>query len=287
MIFTATCSIKINVTLRVLDKRGDGYHEIFSLFWKLASPEHLDVVFGVSHDSLTVYGAEINGENIVTRACRHVRKVDGEDSLPPVAVSLYKYLPAGGGVGAGSGNAAAFLRLIGKGAVEGIASLGADVAFLASNYDLAAAGGVGDELEGLSGGLSLRAAIFFPDWNLGTASMYAALDEQRANGGFVPMSREAAREEAMGVLADLRRGEKIGFLPNDFTRCVGYEAEYAELAREAECSRALAWGLCGSGSAFFALYYQDDAEEFLSRLFVSLRKNSSKFRWLRQILVLG
>jgi 4-diphosphocytidyl-2-C-methyl-D-erythritol kinase len=286
MIFTAACSVKINVTLRVLDRRGDGYHNICSLFWRRPSPEHLSAAFGVAHDCLSVYGAEIAGENIVTKARRFVRETGGTDSAPPVAVSLYKFLPAGGGVGAGSGNAAAFLRLMGRDDGVGVSVLGADVAFLASRYDLAFAGGIGDELEGLSGGLDLSAAVFFPDWQLATVSMYAALDELRAKEGCVLMSREAARDEAMNALAALRRGEKMGFLPNDFTRCAGHDEEYSALALEADRSGAVAWGLCGSGSAYFALYDKNAAGR-LRRLFDSLREQETKFRWLRQILLLG
>ncbi|MDR1651890.1 MAG: 4-diphosphocytidyl-2C-methyl-D-erythritol kinase [Synergistaceae bacterium] len=282
MYFTQPCSIKINLTLRVLGKRADGYHDLCSLFWRLRSPEVVEVSFGHFGDELAVSGADIKGENIITRACRHIRSVSG-DELPGVRARLFKHLPAGSGVGAGSGNAAAFIRLCGafaghgNGPGAGVASLGADVAFLASEHDLAIASGVGDELEGIDGTLPMRAVIFFPEWSCCTKEAYGALDEIRGReSGYMPES--TARNEALSVLDALRHGRRLGLLPNDFLDSAPHRGCYGELAGAASDSGAAAWGLCGSGSAFFALYgTSNECGKLLDKC---------RFDWLRQILVL-
>ncbi|MDR3280724.1 MAG: 4-diphosphocytidyl-2C-methyl-D-erythritol kinase [Synergistaceae bacterium] len=269
------------MALRVLNKRFDGYHDVCSLYWRLVSPETLEVSFGQT-DEISVTGAEIPGENILAAACRHIRKAWGDEALPGARIKLFKHVPMGSGVGAGSGNAAALMRLCGRlgrrsDAISTSAALGADVAFLASEHNLALAGGVGDVLEGLDGDLSLSAVIFFPKWASDTASAYAALDASRASVGGA-MSESAAHDEAMSVLGALRDGKRVGLLPNDFMELAPHRPRYDELRARADDSGAVAWGLCGSGSAFFALYKKPNGCGDVL--------NGCKFEWLRQILVL-
>ncbi|MDR1509192.1 MAG: 4-diphosphocytidyl-2C-methyl-D-erythritol kinase [Synergistaceae bacterium] len=292
MFFIGTCFIKLNLTLRVTSRRKDGYHDIFSLFWRLRSPETIEADFDSGHEGLEVTGVDIQGENILTRVFRHIRGVYGEDALPPARVRLHKHIPTGSGVGAGSGNAAAFLRVFralrGGGPIPGISSLGADVVFLASGHSLALASGIGDLLESVSGDLRLVPVIFFPGWSVGTFYAYRALDEIRASGGADALSADEARDEALSVLSLLRRGERVGMLPNDFVLCAGHDDEYTALRGAAYSAGALAWGLCGSGGAFFALFRPDDFGDCMPVMFDAIRgkDGKKKFQWLQQILVL-
>jgi 4-diphosphocytidyl-2-C-methyl-D-erythritol kinase len=292
MFISVACDIKLNLTLRVLNKRRDGYHNICSLFWRLRSPEALEVDFSAGRDNLTVTGADISGENILTRTCRHLREVYGDGALPPLGIRLHKRLPAGGGVGAGSGNAAALLRLvksaygIGGGEFPGVASLGADVAFLASGHSLAVACGVGDVLRGMAGDLSLSAVIFFPRWSSDTPRAYRSLDLARASGHNPAVTEDAASGEAESLLGALLDGRRVGAIPNDFMCCAGHEDKYAALESLACSTGSLAWGLCGSGSSFFALYSPRDASCGVRRMLEAIRHDSEKFKWLQQILLL-
>jgi 4-diphosphocytidyl-2-C-methyl-D-erythritol kinase len=292
MFISGACDIKLNLTLRVLNRRRDGYHNICSLFWRLRSPEVLEVDFSAGSDYLTVTGADISGENILTRTCRHIRDVYGAGSLPPIGIRLHKHLPAGGGVGAGSGNAAALLRLVksaygfGGGEMAGVASLGADVAFLASAHSLAIACGVGEVLRGVAGALPLSAVIFFPCWSSNTPHAYRSLDLARASGHSSPVTEDAAVGEAESLLGALASGSIVGEIPNDFMCCAGHEDKYSALESMACSTGSLAWGLCGSGSSYFALYRPHDAAGGVRRMFEAIRHNSEKFKWLQQILFL-
>jgi 4-diphosphocytidyl-2-C-methyl-D-erythritol kinase len=303
MIFTLRCSIKINLTLRVLGRREDGYHEIGSLFWRRPSPESLEVEPVSGADCLSVEGIDIQGENLLLKTCGALRSWHGESSLPPLRMRLSKCLPPGSGVGAGSGNAAELLRWFystrGRrgakfAAVEKIASLGADIAFLVSGHSLAMAEGAGERLEvwslpdGRGESLDIPAVIFFPRWSSATVDAYASLDRLRGDAAsFSPAESAGAREESLAVLRGLAAGERLGLLPNDFTRVCNHKERYSALYEIIENAGALAWGLCGSGSACFALFSEKDGAEAISDLLSRLSfGESSRFAWLHKTLVL-
>jgi 4-diphosphocytidyl-2-C-methyl-D-erythritol kinase len=289
--FAVQCPIKLNLTLRVLGKRPDGYHEINSLFWRLRSPESLEACFDSGKEELSVFGDDIPGENIVSRTIRHIRDVCGDDVFPPVDLRLYKRIPTGSGLGAGSGNAAAavglFRRICGgiKNAALDLVSVGADVAFLAGDHEVALVRGRGEILEGLSGRPKAEAALFFPRWRSDTGRAYEMLDEARERGVTRTVLESEARDEAISVLDILKDGRRIGLLPNEFLCCVGHEREYGALAALADASGALAWGLCGSGSAYFALFDPEDDDD-LRAMLGAIKNGKDEFQWLRKILVL-
>jgi len=115
---------KINWTLRITGKRADGFHDLETVFQTISL--HDELTFTPSdHLSLTCDDPSIpvDETNLVLRAARAV-------GAPPVAIHLRKRIPAGGGLGGGSSNAATTLRELGSGNLAGIAlSLGSDVPF--------------------------------------------------------------------------------------------------------------------------------------------------------------
>jgi 4-diphosphocytidyl-2-C-methyl-D-erythritol kinase len=127
---------KINLTLSVLGRRPDGYHELESL-----------VTFAAIHDVVTLdpgadggvaaagpFAGYIGGENLLIRALAILREI--EPRLRLGAVRLHKELPVAAGLGGGSADAAALLRAVRRanpsqsGAVDWLRiaeTLGADV----------------------------------------------------------------------------------------------------------------------------------------------------------------
>src|SRR2546425_2751548 len=97
---------KINWALRVVGKRADGYHDIETLFQTISL-----------HDTLTFERSKrlslscsdpsipVDDTNLVLRAAKAL-------GAPPVAIRLEKRIPAGGGVGGGSSNAAATIAAL-------------------------------------------------------------------------------------------------------------------------------------------------------------------------------
>ncbi|WP_457796889.1 4-(cytidine 5'-diphospho)-2-C-methyl-D-erythritol kinase [Methylocystis sp. S23] len=105
---------KINLTLHILGRRTDGYHALESLVAFSGAGDALSLVPGPAL-SLDVSGptapaAGADDDNLVLRAARHLaERVEG---LTPGAFRLVKRLPVAAGIGGGSSDAAAALRLL-------------------------------------------------------------------------------------------------------------------------------------------------------------------------------
>src|SRR5438045_2675433 len=99
---------KINWALRITGRRADGFHELETVFQTISL--HDDLTFRESErlilrcDDATI---PTDDSNLILRAARAV-------SAPPVAIELRKRIPAGGGLGGGSSNAATTLLAFGK-----------------------------------------------------------------------------------------------------------------------------------------------------------------------------
>ena len=104
---------KINLTLEVLGRRPDGYHDIRSLLVPLSLADRIEIreseweQFDVVPDGVDLTAIGPSGENLVLRAADLVRRRAGVSQ--PLAVRLVKRIPVGGGLGGGSADAAAML----------------------------------------------------------------------------------------------------------------------------------------------------------------------------------
>ena len=261
------CPVKINLTLRVLSPRDDGYHNIYSLFWQKKAIEGLTICSSDDEnigDVLDVDGFNLMGINLVTKAVALMRSLGC--AVPPLRMRLEKHYPAGSGIGAGSGNAAAAIRWISEKyafplSAAVIAQLGADVAFLASSYDTAIASGVGENLREMPSIPGLIWVLVFPKWSSQTAEAYKKLDIYRLENN-ITVSAGDFEAEAREVHELLTRKNYIGLLPNDFLAPLTKEhSEYSCAGKIAKDSGALAWGLCGSGSAYFAVCGDNDSAD--------------------------
>lgn len=128
-LLTIRTPAKINLGLRVLGRRPDGYHRIRTRLAAVALWDTLTLEPGGSGVRLEVTGPEASGipagpENLVLRAAERIERVRRRragpgESLPGVRLRLWKEIPAGRGLGGGSSDAAATLvgldRLFGLG----------------------------------------------------------------------------------------------------------------------------------------------------------------------------
>ena len=116
---------KINWALRITGRRADGFHDLETVFQTISLHDELTFMLA---DSLSLTcddpGIPVDETNLVMRAARAM-------GSPPVAIQLRKRIPAGGGLGGGSSNAATTLRSLG-GAMDlapVALTLGSDVPF--------------------------------------------------------------------------------------------------------------------------------------------------------------
>lgn len=111
---------KINLGLRILRKREDGYHDLETVFYPVALKDALEIIPLSPHDKtssfpFTLSGADIQGQpgsNLCVRAYQLLKK-DFPD-LPKIKMHLHKTIPSGAGLGGGSADAAFTLLLLNK-----------------------------------------------------------------------------------------------------------------------------------------------------------------------------
>ncbi|MBP1635137.1 MAG: ispE [Acidobacteria bacterium] len=247
---------KINLTLRVLERRPDGYHRLRTVFQSIALHDTLE--FQVAPGPFTIEcddpSVPVDGRNLVWRAASLAWQAAGRPGEPAgVRVRLRKRIPAQGGLGGGSADAAAavaaFTRLWpareGASSREAIARrLGADVPFFLCG-GTALGEGRGDDVTPLAD-LPLRHVVLvFPPFGVPTAEAYGWLDEDRAAGKARAAPRHALR------LAD---GAEVE-VANDLEAPV--VARHPEIGRARDAllaAGAEAAAMSGSGSAVFGLF---------------------------------
>jgi 4-diphosphocytidyl-2-C-methyl-D-erythritol kinase len=100
---------KVNVCLFIGRARDDGYHPLVSLVQPLSLADELELA-PADGDADEVVCPGVDGENLAARALARFRAETGWDA-PPVRITIVKRVPVAGGMGGGSADAAAALRL--------------------------------------------------------------------------------------------------------------------------------------------------------------------------------
>jgi 4-diphosphocytidyl-2-C-methyl-D-erythritol kinase len=99
---------KINLDLRVLSKRPDGYHELRTIFQTISLADRLEIEYTPARQtSIELDDPLVIPDNLVVRAARAVMPAIGAKGR--VAIRLEKRIPMGAGLGGGSSDAAAVL----------------------------------------------------------------------------------------------------------------------------------------------------------------------------------
>lgn len=169
--FRALARGKVNLTLRVLGRRADGYHELQSLvaFADVGDEVELDLTAPPSVVMTGRYAGAISGQNLVETALQRLAQT--EPRLRLGAVTVEKNLPVAAGLGGGSADAAATLRVVraaNPDFVEMIdwlgtaASLGADVP-VCFHDRTAVMWGIGEKLRTVDAFPRLPAVLVTPD----------------------------------------------------------------------------------------------------------------------------
>jgi 4-diphosphocytidyl-2-C-methyl-D-erythritol kinase len=164
---------KLNLCLFLGPRRDDGLHELRSLFEPLALADAVEVA-EAERDEVLCAGVE--GENLAARALAALRARGWEG--PPLRIEIEKRIPVAAGLGGGSADAAAVLRLA-RGAVDDLerlaAELGADVpSQLAPAF--AWVEGAGERVERLPAPPSHAALLLPADGGLHTGAVFAEAD---------------------------------------------------------------------------------------------------------------
>jgi 4-diphosphocytidyl-2-C-methyl-D-erythritol kinase len=180
---TVLAPAKVNLALRVLGGRPDGYHEIDTLFQAIDLCDEVEVELGGDKVVVEVEGADLGTqeENLAYKAATLFLAEAGAGM--GIRVRLMKRIPHGAGLGGGSSDAAAVLRCLAelRPGVDDLrlyamgARLGSDVPFFLGQSPLARGTGRGAVLEALPALPAADLVLVSPPVHVATAEAYGAL----------------------------------------------------------------------------------------------------------------
>ncbi|MCY3985994.1 MAG: 4-(cytidine 5'-diphospho)-2-C-methyl-D-erythritol kinase [Candidatus Dadabacteria bacterium] len=257
---------KVNLFLRILGKRPDGYHEIQSILQPVSLFDEISISVEPGDGvSLSGSGKEMPSgtDNLAVAACRLYLEASGVRKK--VSVSIRKNIPLGAGLGGGSSNAAAALvglnrvlrRFSDRDLMSMAASLGSDVPFFLRSTS-SFVEGVGERVNVLSRFPLFHYVIIFPRESILTQEVYSRWEPP-----------EWTPERANPVLLAER------FRREDFPLENGLEPSVFEICPEIlslkETFRSLGARfvlVSGSGSSVFSVFRQrreaDEIHEYLA-----------------------
>ncbi len=258
---------KINLGLRVTEKRIDGYHNIETIFYPLPVSDALEIVPSNTDDD---YRLNISGEmpqtetenNLVTKAYRLLKS---DYFLKPVDVHLFKAIPSGAGLGGGSSDAAFMIKLLNdynklnlsEEKMELLSSqIGSDCPFFIKNRPQLAKG-TGNIFSSTS--ISLEGfymILIKPDIHVSTAEAYSLVKPSLPENSLDSLIKEPVRKWKNLIVNDFENGvfEK--------------HPEIAEIKKKLYSNGALFSLMTGSGSAVYGLFEKKiDLKEYFKEYF--------------------
>ncbi|MBM3178275.1 MAG: 4-(cytidine 5'-diphospho)-2-C-methyl-D-erythritol kinase [Bacteroidetes bacterium] len=241
---------KINLGLRVLSKRADGYHDLETCFYPVGWTDALEII-PAEKWSLELSGA-VFPENTVNICFKAWELMHQEYNVPAVACYLHKAVPHGAGLGGGSADGASMLRLLNHQfklnlpdqILESLAAkLGSDCPFFISPVPKIATGR-GEIFSSIS--LSLRGKFIVlvkPVESISTAEAYRNV------------RMENPKKPLKEILETIPVTEWRNHLTNGFEDHAFRTIEELPLIREKLYDLGAAFaGMSGSGSALFGIF---------------------------------
>jgi 4-diphosphocytidyl-2-C-methyl-D-erythritol kinase len=209
-------------------------------------------------------------DNLIWKAI--VAYLNGISQSAHVVISVEKNIPAGAGLGGGSSDAAAVLRLLNGYLKEKsenelfniAATIGADVPFCLKG-GFAFCEGIGDKIEDLNAGLNHWVVIACSDVKVDTAEAYRSLNRsRRERGASTVLERKRERMRTGVQSGDIRRIRSL--MRNDFEEMICARYPVIGKARELmlACEPDFAV-MTGSGSALVGLFHERELAEQAER----------------------
>lgn len=252
---------KINLGLWILRKREDGYHDIATIFYPIDWSDILEVIL-VNDNQRDIrifnYGLPLHitlKDNIIYKAHQLMLQKGYINYIQDsIEVYLYKNVPFGAGLGAGSANAAYYIKMINTlyelnlsvEDMKNLASLlGADCAFFIENRP-ALASGKGDILKPISINLSsYYLLVVYPDIFISTSEAYQNV-------------RPVMRKDKLEEIIQLPIKNWKEYLCNDFEQYIFMKYPLIKQIKEQMYQDgAIYSSMSGSGSAVFGLFEKE------------------------------
>lgn len=261
---------KINLSLRVLGTRPDGYHELQTIYQSIGFCDTLVIRRARGRFRLTCDDRQVpvDRRNLVWRAADAVWTAAGRRGRPHgVAVHLVKRIPIEAGLGGGSSDAAAALRAFARlwrvdsrklGAIA--SELGADVPYFLEGGTVLGRGR-GDILFPLPDEKPAWVTLIVPSFGVSTTDAYKWWDQRRSSldrstgsrSSRAPSGDDKLRTtgESSSLAPGLSKGERV----NDLQPVVAERhPEISRLVAALRGAGARNAAMSGSGSAVFGLF---------------------------------
>ena len=246
---------KINLGLSIVSKRADGYHALETVFYPVQLQDIVEIVHSeesISPIQFSSTGLAIPGDktqNLCVKAF-HLLKKDFPQ-IPSVKIHLHKNIPMGAGLGGGSSDGTAVLKLLNQQfnlalsneqLITYAAQLGSDCPFFI--YDNACyATGRGEILEPFGLDLSnYKIALVYPGIHISTASAFGALK---------PHAKEKSILEIIATPIENWKSTLI----NDFESPIFLAHPIlATIKNELYAQGAIYASMSGTGSSMFGIF---------------------------------
>ena len=259
---------KINIGLRIVRKREDGYHDLETIFYPVyglhdeleVQPLHNSTLPLLNTPQFIQEGLAVDcpAEDNLIMKC-YLRMRERYPQIGNVHIRFKKNIPFGAGLGGGSSDAAHMaialneifsLGLTKEQLAQEVRPLGADCPFFVYNTPCYAEG-IGDQLIPITMDLSgLRLVMIKPECGVSTKEAY---------GGIVPKGSSKALND-IKVLKVLNDFDSLCDLTNDFEETVcKHHPEIAQIKKRLQDAGAVYTAMSGSGSTVFGLF-ENDAE---------------------------
>ena len=247
---------KINLGLRVLAREQSGFHAIETVFARIALGDTVVVRVRESGRSIDCRGADVGPaeRNLAYRAAVAFADVVGWPQ--GFAIEIDKVIPVGGGLGGGSADAGAVLRVLAALAPRPVpeetlldlaARLGSDVPFLTTTAPLALAWGRGERMLALTPLPSRHVALVVPPFAVSTADAYGWVAAARGSYAPAPRIIHASQLASWEALSPL--------VANDFEAPVAERhPEIAAILGALRRAGAAPAQLSGSGSTVYGVF---------------------------------
>ena len=272
-VYRAKAYAKVNFNLNVLPKRADGFHNIESIFQTIDLYDELSAVV-TEESGIRIFceGFQLPAENTLVSAYQAFVEITG--CKPGIQVELKKGIPAGGGLGGGSADAAALIRLLEK--ITGIKlsekqrdsvaeKTGSDVFFFMhcdeEGRGCALVSGRGEKIQSIESRKDLFLLLLFPKISSSTKEAYALVDKMLESG-------ETLQSPAFDDLAEMyRKSPKVWKFTNTFTPvlCKRYDVVWTALSELKKSSAEYA-EMSGSGSTVFGVFTNKQVAENCTNL---------------------
>lgn len=243
---------KVNLTLEVLDKREDNYHNLKSVFQKVSLYDEIYIYKTDTDDfKLNTNIEELdNKDNIIYKA--YIKLKEKFDVISGVKVVLNKKIPMQAGMAGGSTDCASFIlgmnKLfdlnLSKSEITNLGkSLGADVVPCLYNKAVLAEG-IGDVITKINTNFKYYILVIKPKLSCNTGEMFRKLDSTK---------RELKRDNSKNIIKALETND-IELLSNNLYNTFEEVVEAKSIKDELLENRAIGALLTGSGSCVFGIF---------------------------------